>query len=71
VAADNLGAHSIGGFVESFSATHVCRFCLAELSEIQVKEVRTGAFKPRTNTDSFRKSHLNRLLWCEKAVCSD
>lgn len=48
VAADNLGAHSIGGFVESFSATHICRFCLAELSEIQVKEVRTGAFQPRT-----------------------
>lgn len=30
VVADNLGAHSIGGFVESFSGTHVCRFCLGE-----------------------------------------
>ncbi|XP_041949692.1 uncharacterized protein LOC121709989 isoform X4 [Alosa sapidissima] len=45
---DNLGAHSIGGFVESFSSTHVCRFCLGEKSQFQVSEVRTGAFCPRT-----------------------
>lgn len=44
VVADNLGAHSIGGFVESFSGTHVCRFCLGDRSEFQVSEVRTGAF---------------------------
>ncbi|XP_036004042.1 sterile alpha motif domain-containing protein 3-like isoform X2 [Fundulus heteroclitus] len=33
---DNLGAHSIGGFVESFSATHCCRFCLGERSQFQI-----------------------------------
>ncbi|XP_028322152.1 uncharacterized protein LOC114475494 isoform X2 [Gouania willdenowi] len=36
VVADNLGAHSIGGFVESFSSTHVCRFCLGERSQFQI-----------------------------------
>ena len=30
VVADNLGAHSIGGFVESFSASQFCRFCIGE-----------------------------------------
>lgn len=48
VVADNLGAHSIGGFVESFSSTYVCRFCLGERSQFQISEVRTGAFCPRT-----------------------
>lgn len=39
VVADNLGVHSIGGFVESFSGTHVYRFCLGDRSEFQVSEV--------------------------------
>ena len=30
VVADYLGAHSMGGFVESFSRSYVCRFCLGE-----------------------------------------
>lgn len=46
--ADNPGAHSIGGFVENLSSSCVCRFCLGEQSEFQVKEVRTGAFQRRT-----------------------
>ena len=29
VLADNLGAHSIAGFNESFTAGHICRFCTA------------------------------------------
>lgn len=28
VVADNLAAHSIGGYLESFSTVHPCRFCL-------------------------------------------
>lgn len=48
VVADNLGAHSIGGFVESFSSSHVCRFCLGERLQFQVSEVRSGAFCDRT-----------------------
>lgn len=48
VVADNLGAHSIGGFVESFSASHFCRFCIAEQSQIQEHEVGEGLFALRT-----------------------
>jgi len=51
VVADNLGAHSIGGFLESFSGSHVCRFCLGKLSEFQEKEVRSRAFQPRTKQE--------------------
>ncbi|XP_042084783.1 uncharacterized protein LOC102293912 isoform X2 [Haplochromis burtoni] len=47
IVADNLGAHSVGGFVENFCSSYFCRFCLAEQSEFQVSEVRTGAFQPR------------------------
>lgn len=46
--ADNLGAHSVAGFVESFSGSYVCRFCTGERSQFQELEVRTGAFSGRT-----------------------
>lgn len=48
VIADNLGAHSVGGFVESFSGSYVCRFCVGERSQFQELEVRAGAFPGRT-----------------------
>lgn len=48
VIADNLGAHSIGGFVESFSSSYICRWCLGERAKFQECEVRTGTFPPRT-----------------------
>ncbi|XP_044220472.1 uncharacterized protein LOC122990957 [Thunnus albacares] len=48
VAADNLAAHSLGGFFESFTVSQICRFCMAKREEIQHKEVRTGSFQPRT-----------------------
>lgn len=36
VVADNLGAHSVAGFVESFAGSYVCRFCVGERSnEVQ------------------------------------
>lgn len=38
VIADNLRAHGIAGFIESFSAVFFCRFCTGERSEIQDKE---------------------------------
>ncbi|KAL3986654.1 KRAB domain-containing zinc finger protein [Sarotherodon galilaeus] len=41
VAADNLAAHSLGGFFESFTVSRMCRFCMAKREEIQLKEVRT------------------------------
>lgn len=35
VTGDNLGLHGLFGFVESFSATHCCRFCLITKEELQ------------------------------------
>ncbi len=51
VVADNLGAHSIAGFVESFSSSHFCRFCLGERSQTQEHEVRAGMFPLRTKSN--------------------
>ncbi|XP_026777285.1 uncharacterized protein LOC113531030 [Pangasianodon hypophthalmus] len=47
VVADNLGAHSVGGFVENFTGSHVCQFCLADRSQFQTTEVRSGLFLRR------------------------
>lgn len=35
VTGDNLGVHSLFGFVESFSARYCCRFCLLEKDDFQ------------------------------------
>lgn len=59
VIADNLGAHSLAGFVESFSACYVCRYCTGELSDFQTKEVRAGLFQARTKDDHSR--HIQSL----------
>lgn len=48
VAADNLGAHSLGGLVESFTGPYVCRFCLGQRSEYSQKEVCSREFDSRT-----------------------
>lgn len=48
VAADNLGAHGIAGFVESFTGPYFCRFCTATASEIALNEVRSETFILRT-----------------------
>ena len=55
VAADNLAAHSLGGFFESFRVSQMCRFCMAKREEIQHKEVRTGSFQPRTKENHDRQ----------------
>lgn len=59
VVADNLGAHSIAGFVENFSGKYVCRFCTAEVVDIQTEEVKSGAFCVR-NKD-IHTSHLKAI----------
>ncbi len=51
VVADNPGAHAIGGFVESFSVSQFCCFCIGELSQIQEHEVGEGLFPLRTKTN--------------------
>lgn len=48
VAADNLAAHSLAGFFESFAVDKFCRFCLATRSDIQDTDVSSGTFEPRT-----------------------
>lgn len=57
VAADNLGAHSIYGLVENFSGPFICRFCLGQWSEFQIKEVRSGVFPART-----QEAHTTHVL---------
>lgn len=59
VVADNLGAHSIAGFVENFSGTYICRFCTAERSEIQTNEVRDEVFTLRTK--DIHEDHVRIL----------
>ena len=48
VAADNLAAHSLGGFQESFNVEKFCRFCLVSRKDIQTCDVRTGNFVLRS-----------------------
>ena len=46
--ADNLGAHSLSGLVESFTGHYVCRCCIGDHSDYQQKEVHSGFFPQRT-----------------------
>lgn len=39
VIADNLGAHALAGFIDSFSGHYICRFCTARKEEIQSTDV--------------------------------
>ncbi|KAK0144205.1 hypothetical protein N1851_017432 [Merluccius polli] len=59
IVADDLGAHGIAGFVESFSGKYVCRFCTAENVDIQTKEVKSGLFSARSK--EIHTSHLKAL----------
>ena len=34
---DNLGAHMIGGYIESFSSLRIFRVCMATKQDIQTK----------------------------------
>ena len=55
VAADNLGAHSLAGFLESFTTDKFCRFCLASRRDIQQLEVRSGLFQLRDRDSHDRQ----------------
>lgn len=46
VCADNLGAHSLAGFQESFTVDKFCRFCLVSHSQIAI--VKASEFQLRT-----------------------
>ncbi|KAL0147792.1 hypothetical protein M9458_056908 [Cirrhinus mrigala] len=60
VAADNLGAHSLAGFQESFAADYFCRFCMCKQDDMQDKEVRSGVLQPRTRENHER--HVQEVL---------
>lgn len=52
IAGDNLGSHSLGGFVENFNmATYFCRYCLATRDELQSDDVQPMTFSLRTKND--------------------
>lgn len=59
VVADNLGAHSLAGFNESFCSGSICRFCTGTRMDIQKYEVRSGAFSNRTKED--HESHVKTV----------
>lgn len=51
--ADNLGAHAIGGFIESFSGLRICRVCMATKNDIQTKV----SWFPNMQTQFFKVSY--------------
>ena len=40
VTGDNLGLHGMFGYVESFSATYFCRFCLTTKEELYLSSLK-------------------------------
>lgn len=48
VVADNLAAHGLAGFNESFRSTYFCRFCHATQTEMQTENAVTGNYAMRT-----------------------
>ena len=48
VAADNLAAHGLAGFVQSFRSEYVCRFCLATQDQFRSQDASEGEFVLRT-----------------------
>lgn len=48
VVADNLAAHGLAGFSESFRSTYFCRFCFATQTCMQTSDAVTGSFEMRT-----------------------
>lgn len=65
VSSDNLGAHSLAGFQESFRVDKFCRFCLASHDAIQTASVRDGLFPLRTkilHTEAVQRVKENEGL---------
>ena len=51
VIGDNLGSHGVGGFVESFTATYFCRYCLVTRNEFIESGLSLGEVR---NVDSYK-----------------
>ena len=54
VVADNLGAHSVAGFFQSFSVEYYCRFCTGSRSDIQLHSVASGSLR----TKELHQTHV-------------
>ncbi|KAL4006537.1 all-trans-retinol 3,4-desaturase [Sarotherodon galilaeus] len=67
VIADNLSAHGIGGFVESFAGGSICRFCTGDKSEFQNQDVMSGIFQLRTR--EVHEIHVRCAQEKATAVC--
>lgn len=55
VAADNLSAHSLAGFLESFTINKFCRLCLASSSDVQQHKVISVCFVQLRDKESHNK----------------
>ena len=65
VSADNLAAHGLGGFLESFRADYVCRFCMATSEQFQTTEVKKEEFVQRTKAS--HDIHVQNVLQDESS----
>lgn len=66
VVADNLGAHSLAGFQESFSGDYNCRQCTAKSCDVQHHCVSSGVFGPRTKEE--HEYHVKSAQEKDKSV---
>ncbi|KAG5271297.1 hypothetical protein AALO_G00178160 [Alosa alosa] len=60
VTGDNLGLHSLFGFVESFSARYYCRFCLLEKEDFQTVFSEDGP-KISVRTKQLHAEHCQEM----------
>lgn len=76
IVADNLGAHSVGGFVENFSSSYFCRFCLADqsVSGGRSKNRCISTQKNRTASNAHPECAgepcFDTCLWSQETVCT-
>ncbi|KAL1252219.1 hypothetical protein QQF64_020015 [Cirrhinus molitorella] len=65
VSADNLAAHGLSGFVESFKEGYVCRFCLATREQFKATEARQFSLRTKDSHDL----HVQTIQ--ERDTCSN
>lgn len=66
VAADNLAAHGLAGFVQCFRGHYVCRFCCCTTDQIQSSEVSEAEFSMRTK--ACHDLHVQSVVQGENAT---
>lgn len=60
IVADNLGAHSFSGFLQTFSGDFLCPFCTAKRCDIESDAAASGAFGLRTK--ELHSEHVRTAL---------